>query len=79
VLGLELASIEARVEPLLGQQFGVDTPLNNLALVQDEDLVSLADGAEAMGNGETGAAGHKTAHRLLEVRFGARRALAMDR
>ena len=36
----------------------VGTSLNNLALIDDEDLVSIPDGAEPMGDDEAGASAH---------------------
>lgn len=55
-LAAELAHVEVIVEAFGGQQFVVCALLNDLPLVQDQHLIGVADGAEAVGNDETGTA-----------------------
>src|SRR5262245_27503574 len=50
--GLELAGVQAGVEPALCQQVGVRPALDDLALVDHQDLVGVANGAEPMGDHE---------------------------
>ncbi|CSI86957.1 Uncharacterised protein [Vibrio cholerae] len=38
------------VQPLLGKQFFMCTAFGDLSFIQDKDVVSMADGIEAMGN-----------------------------
>ncbi len=68
----ELTHVELVVEALLGEQGVVVALFNETAVVDDEHLVSLADGAQAVGDDEGGAPGHEAQERFLNVEFGAR-------
>jgi hypothetical protein len=43
--------------------------LNDLAVVDHWDIVGLADGAQAVGDDETGPLPHQAQHRLLDFLF----------
>ena len=47
-------------------------PLDNFAVVDDQNLVGVANRAEAVGDDKTGATGHEATHGFLDVIFGAR-------
>src|SRR6185369_384524 len=48
------------------EQLGVGAPLDDAAVVNDDDQVGVADGAEAMGDDEAGAPTHEGAEGLLD-------------
>ena len=54
----ELASVEVLVDPPLLEQLQVRAALDDLPLVDDQDLVGVADGGEAVGDDEAGPPGH---------------------
>ncbi len=51
-LPLKLTHVEVMVEPTLRQQSLVRPPLDNLAVVDDQDSIGLADRAQPMGDHE---------------------------
>ena len=68
----ELAHVELVIKAFLGQKGFVIALLDETAVINDEDLVSLADRAEAVGDDEGGAPGHQAQQRILNMDFGAR-------
>ena len=68
----ELTHIEMMEKSFCFQQLLVRALLDDLAIVDDDDLVRIADRGQAMGNDETGAAFHQAQQRFLDARFGAR-------
>ena len=54
--GLSLGADEARVGPIDGVQLAVRAALHDVASVEDDDLVGVADGAEAVRDDDAGAA-----------------------
>src|SRR3954452_1063054 len=67
----ELAHIEVVVEAVLLEQFFVRAALDDLAVFEDEELISVADGAEAVGYDERGAAPEKLFESGLDEALGA--------
>ena len=67
----KLAGVEVVIEALAGQQRFVGAVLDDLAVVNDQNLVGVADGAQAVGDDETGPAGHQAQHGLLDLFLGA--------
>jgi hypothetical protein len=61
---------EAGVEAVEGEQLVMGAAFDDFAVAQDEDEVGVADGAEAMGDDEAGAAGHEPVQGLLDETFG---------
>ena len=57
--------VEALVVAVLGEKLLVAASLHNLALVEDADLVGIADGGEAVGDGDSGAGLHEALQGLL--------------
>jgi hypothetical protein len=55
----ELAHIEVVIETALGQEGIVSAALDEPAVVDDQHLIGLADGAQAVSDDEGGAAGHQ--------------------
>ena len=53
-----------------GEEFLVRAALDDAAFVQDDDLVGVLDGAEAVGDGDGGAAGHELLEGLLDAALG---------
>ena len=72
MLSLELAHIEVVIEALLGKQLVVCPPFVDLTVVDHQDLVCLADGAQAVGDDKAGPSLHQAQHRFLDVLFSAR-------
>ncbi|KAG0931939.1 hypothetical protein G6F31_016659 [Rhizopus arrhizus] len=65
-----LRLVEAIVGALAGHQFFVRPLLDDLAAVQHDQAVSLAQRAQAVGDGNGGAAAHQIVQRLLDFLFG---------
>ena len=51
----ELGGVEAGVDAVAGEELGMGAALGDAAAIEDEDLVGFEDGAEAMGDDDTGA------------------------
>ena len=68
--GLELGGVEAGVDAVLGEELGVGAALGDAAAVEDEDLVRLEDGAEAVGDDDAGAVREDALEGLLDEAFG---------
>src|SRR6185503_12890730 len=62
--------IEARVAPPMTQELGVRAALDDLALLDDQHLVGMTDGAQAVRHDEARATGEQAAESLLDARFG---------
>ena len=54
----ELAHIEVVVETFVSQETVVGALLNDLAILEDENLIRLLNGGETVGNNKTGPASH---------------------
>ena len=65
---LELGAVELGVEPAGGEQLVVAAPLDDAAVVDDEDLVGLAHRRQPVGDHERGAAGQRRRQRPLHGR-----------
>jgi len=68
---LELAEIEFMVEPASLDQFPMRPLLDDPAVVDHQELVGIADGAQAMGDHEAGPARHEAEQSLVDAGFGA--------
>src|SRR6185295_13741856 len=55
----QLQLIEALIQATLGQKLAVAAPLPDLTVMHDQDLVRVEDGAEAVGDHDTGPPGHQ--------------------
>ena len=55
---LELTHIQVVIEPFGIHELAVGAPLDDLALINDDDLVGLSDGAKPVSNDEAGASAH---------------------
>src|SRR6476659_3204966 len=66
-----VASDEGGVAAAAGQELVVGATLDDLAAVEDEDLVGVADGGEPVGDGHRGAALGEVVERLLHGALGA--------
>src|SRR5690606_4134858 len=64
-----LIRIQLIIPPRVGNQFLVGAAFLDVALLDHEDLVGLADGAEAMGYDECGSAFHERGQALLDEGF----------
>jgi hypothetical protein len=53
---LELAVVQFGIETVASQQFLVFALLHNVAVIHHQDPIRVADGGEAMGDDEAGAA-----------------------
>ena len=53
-----IAGIELVVLAFEGEKFVVGALFDNMAVVEDDDTVGIADGAKAMGDDESGTALH---------------------
>ncbi len=58
-------------ESLRIQQLLVCALLDDLAMVDDDHIIGIADGAEAVSDDETGTPFHQAQQRLLDTRLGA--------
>src|SRR5258708_40292598 len=70
-LACELAEVEVMIKTLLVEELLVGAFFDDFAVVDDEDLVGVADGGEAVGDDEGGAALHEAQQGFLDVGFGA--------
>lgn len=52
----ELAHIQVVVEAPPRQEFGVGSLFDDLSPLKDQDLIGIADGAQAVGNDKAGSA-----------------------
>ena len=68
----ELAHVQVVVEAALCQQFLVAAAFHDLALIQHQHLIGVADGAEPVGDDEAGAVLEQVVQRRLDESFGAR-------
>src|SRR5882762_10884262 len=59
-----LDAIQVGIDAAGGQQFVVGALLRDTAILQDDDLVGIADGAQAVSNGDDGAPLHEAFERL---------------
>jgi hypothetical protein len=59
------------IEAALFEQRFVVALLNHSAIINDQDLIGVPDGAEAMGDDEAGATGHQTQKGRLNALLGA--------
>ena len=59
------------IKPVSIQQLLVCAFFDDFAIVDDQHLVGIADGAQAVGNDKTGAAFHQAQQRFLDARLGA--------
>ena len=53
-----------------GEQLLVGALLDDASVVEDDDLVGIADGGEAVGNDESGAPLHDAVHAALDELLG---------
>ena len=65
-----LEVVEAGVEAVLGEEFGVVAGFADAALVQHIDAVHIADGGEAVGDDQAGLALHEHMDAVLHQRLG---------
>src|SRR5512135_1946423 len=68
----ELAHVEVMEKSFGVHQLLVSTLLDDFAVVDDDDIIRIADGGEAVRDDEAGAALHQAQERLLDARFRAR-------
>ena len=61
---------EAGVAAAGGAEGVVGALFEDAAMVEDDDVIGLADGGEAVGNDEDGALAHEVVERLLDLAFG---------
>src|SRR6267143_1154940 len=59
-----LDAVQAGIDAAGGQQFVVGALLRDTTILQDDDLVGIADGAQAVSNGDDGAPLHEAFERL---------------
>ena len=62
---LKLTCVEFVVEALLFHEFVVGTLFDYVPVVQDQDVVRVLDGGEAVRDDKAGLSGHQAAHGLL--------------
>ena len=67
--GVELQPREAGVEPVLGDEFGVGSLLDDSSVLHHQDPVGGQNGGEAVGDDQRGAALHQPVERLLHQDF----------
>ena len=70
-LPLKLANVQVMIEPASIEQRLMRALFDNFSVVDHDDLISIADGAQPVRDHEAGAALHQTQQRLLNARFGA--------
>ena len=70
-LPFKLTDIQMVIKAALVEQLLMGAFFDDFAVVDDEHLVSVADGAEAVGDDEAGAALHQAQQGFLDARFGA--------
>ena len=79
---LELAHVDPIVEALLLDELFVGPPFDDLAVVDDQDHIGPADGAEPVGDDEAGPPPHEPPEGLLNLylcaRVDAARGLVQD-
>lgn len=68
----KLTRIQVMIEAALAQQGFMCAALNDLAVIDDQNLVGIADGAQAVGDDEAGAPLHQVQHRRLNMLLRAR-------
>jgi hypothetical protein len=69
---LELTEVQVVIKALSIQQLLMISLFDNLAVVDDDYLVRITDGAQAVSNDEAGAAFHQAQQSLLDAHLGAR-------
>ena len=62
--------MQAGIGSPLGHKVGMTTVLNHPTVVEDEDLVGVADGTQAVGDDKRGAALHQPAEGDLKAGLG---------
>src|SRR6266498_2048174 len=67
----ELTHIQMMEESLRIQQLSVCTLFDNLAVLDDDDVICIANRGQAMSNDKTGSTFHQTQQCFLDARFGA--------
>ena len=67
---MELGGVEAGVDAILSEELGVGAALGDMAAIEDEDLVSFEDSAEAVGDDDAGAVREDVLERFLDELFG---------
>jgi hypothetical protein len=68
----ELAHIQIVIHAALAEQFLVLAPLDHLAVLDDDNLIGVANRAETMRDDETRSTPEQFSQRLLDQSFGAR-------
>lgn len=61
---------EVGVEAIGGNEIGVAASFGDAAMFEDEDLICVADGGEAVGDDEAGAVGEEAVEGFLNEFFG---------
>src|SRR5262249_10347424 len=74
-LSSQLQLIEPLVETVLSQQLTMAASFTDLAVMHDQNLVRVQDGAESVGHDDAGPSGHQLFDRSLDLglRFGIHR------
>ena len=62
--------MEAGIETVTAQQFGVGALFHHGAMIQHNDAVGIPNGCQAMGNDDAGAALQQNPQRALDFQFG---------
>jgi len=62
--------MQFEIKPAFGQQLIMGTDLADLAFIEDNDLIGLADSGEAMGDNDGATAGDQLIDGLLDELFG---------
>ena len=70
LLGFALAVPHTGIETARGEQLGVSTTLDDRAVVEDDDLVGLNDGGQAVRNHQGGAIARDPIKRILDFALG---------
>ena len=68
----ELAHIQIMIHTASGQQFAVRAPLHDAVILDDQQLIGVADGAQPVGNDEAGTALQQFLQCGLDQPLGAR-------
>lgn len=66
---LREAFVQSCVETVVGDQFVMCSAFNDSAVIEHDDLIGIADGAEAMSDDERRATVEQYFQRVLKTRF----------
>ena len=72
LLPLELAHVQTMIKPAPIQKLLMRALFDNLSVVDDDDVVRIADGAQSVRDHKRSPPLHQAQQRFLDARFGAR-------